>query len=274
MTSQYERWTLKTSGITAEIFTEGQGAGTPGSQGYTELYDDAVYFWAWPRISGHSRDVVAVGGGKPGLNPVENEIMAGFDDIRDLLNTTFLGSTYGLSFIIDDANTVHGVDQSAQSWHQAAVDNVNGALTRAAFIDIEEELKEGNGKTSLYLGPNNQISNYMYLTGEPNAQNSSVRVNLGTMGGTNLDLVPQSCSVAGKPFVGIKDVADTEVYGLDLRRTRLGPNWVMKVMRPFDVRPKYGPQMVGDDDLIELSCAKLLVCRLVQRNSKLEGINA
>ena len=272
MPGEYVRWTVNTAGASPEIFTEGQGAPSPTGQSYTELYEDAVYFWVWPRISGHLRDIVRNGGARPGQNPIEQEFMGGFEDIRDLVTTTFLGSTYGLAHIIDDGNTVHGVAQGSNTWHQAAVENVNGALARSEFIDILEEQREGNGRASLIIAPNNQISNYIYLTGEPNAQNSSLRVDVGLQGG-GLDLVPSmdTCSVMGIPMVGLQDVTDDDIYGLDIRNTRFGPNWQLFTAREMDVR---GPQMVGDDDVFELSSAYALVCRLVQRNFKLEDVSA
>ena len=270
------RWTLNSAGNTsAAIFTEGAAAGTPVAQTYVNLTATPVYFWAWVRLSGHVRDAIRNGGAKPGLNPAANEFVAGFADIADLMNTTFMGSTYGLTQIVDSANTVFGVDQSSAAYHAATETALGGVLTRAALTNISESSRDNDkgGNWSVALMAHNQITNYTNLTGEPAASNSSIRVELSTVGGGRLDLGPdpEAVSFQGRPLIGIGDFDDNTIVGLDTRQTRFGPNWALKTARYFETRAH---NKAGDDDVYELSTARALVCHMVKYNWKLGTVTA
>jgi hypothetical protein len=269
------RWTLNTAGNSAEIYTEGQAAGTPGAQTYTNLTATPVYFWAWVRLSGHVRDAIRNGGSKPGLNPAAAEFLGTFGDIADLMNTTFMGSTYGVTQIVDSANTVFGVDQSSVAVHAASETALGGALTQAALTNISEASRDNDkgGNWRLALCGHNQITNYTNLAGAAGASNNSVRFDMSTVGGGRMDLGPDpsQAEFQGRPLIGIGDFDDNTIVGLDTRMTRFGPNWALKTARYFETREH---NKAGDDDVYQLSTARALVCHVVKYNWKLGTVTA
>ena len=258
----------------AAVFAEGASAPVPVAQSYISCAMSAVYFWAWTRVTGHVRDRVRNGAVAAGANPIDNEFMAGFEDLRDLVNTSFMQSTYGLEQIIDDANTVGGIAQGTYTGFAASVTNHNGVLTRTGLLNIDETCRDSQGgAANVILTAHNQLTNYSALTGEPNAQNSSLSVELGLVGGGSLDLAPNhgGLSFKGAPIVGLNDWTDTIIMGLDLRRTKSGPNIVQFSVRDFDIR---GPQMSGDDDVYEMSTARGLAVHRPALCWKLEDVTA
>ena len=264
-------WTPNTSGNTsAATFSEGDAAPAPGGQGYTALTATPVYFWAWARVTGRQLDIARVGGHKPGLAVMDGEIMGGLGDLADLVENTFIGSTSGIEHIISASNTVYGVAQGSAAWHQSHMTALSGVLTQAALTNITEGARDGkNGRYSVILSPHNQVTNYTNLLGAAGAANNSVRHILPN--GVDLGPDPTDVAFQRKPWLGMDIMTDTFIAGLDLRPTAYGPNWEYKVARPFQVDP---PQKVGDDHLIELSHAGVLVCRLVQRNWGLTAVTA
>jgi len=121
--------------------------------------------------------------------------------------------------------------------------------------------------------PHNQATNYVQLTGEPNTQNSSVRVELGLVGGGRMDLAPSVRNLAfmGIPMIPLPDFTNTVILGLDTNPIRVGPKFGLSVRRDFDVR---GPQMSGDDDVFEVSSASTLINHLPRTDWKLTGVTA
>lgn len=173
------RWRLNTAGnSSAAIFTEGAGAPQPVAQTYVNLTATPVYFWAWTRVTGHVRDAIRNGGAVNGLNPIANEFVAGFEDIKDLMNTTFMASTYGLTQIVDSGNTVFGVAQGSNAWHAASETAVGGALTLAGMTNLVETIRDNDkgGKPKAILTAHNQITNYIALMGVVAASNAAPRV--------------------------------------------------------------------------------------------------
>lgn len=270
------RWRLNTAGnSSAAIFTEGAGAPQPVAQTYVNLTATPVYFWAWTRVTGHVRDAIRNGGAVNGLNPIANEFVAGFEDIKDLMNTTFMASTYGLTQIVDSGNTVFGVAQGSNAWHAASETPVGGALTLAGMTNLVETIRDNDkgGKPKAILTAHNQITNYIALMGVVAASNAAPRVELSVVGGSKIDLGPDPAQAAFQnvPMVGLGDFDDSTMVWVDQRPTRFGPNWQLKTARYLEVR---GPQMAGDDDVFELSTARAMVCHLVKLNGKLGTLTA
>ena len=114
------------------------------AQTYVNAAQSPVAFWAWTRVSGHLRDAVRNGARKGALNPIDNEFVAGFEDLRDLMNTTFMASTYGLELIVDDGSTYAGIAQSTNAHWLPTVTNQNGALTRAGMLNTDEAARDND----------------------------------------------------------------------------------------------------------------------------------
>lgn len=270
------RWKMQTSANTSvAVFTEGASAPTPVAAGYANLAVAYTYLWGWIRISGHVRDAVR-NASPAGLNVVANEFLSTRDDLRDLMNTGLMStSNAGLLVAIDSTTTYAGQARGSATWFEATETNHNGALTRAGLLNIHETCRDNDkaGVTSVILCPENQATNYLQLTGEPNAQNSSIVAEVGMFGGRGMDLAPdpRRLSFMGIPIVPLPDFDNDTFAGLDLRMTPVGPSWGLSIRRPFEMR---GPDMSGDDDVYEISTAVALICHNPKTQWKLIGVTA
>ena len=207
---------------------------------------------------------------------IDAEFLGAQEDLVDLMNTSFMGSsTNGLEVSIDSTTTYAGISRGSAAYFEASETNHNGALTRAGLLNIHETARDNDkgAHTTLILCPHNQATNYVQLTGEPNAQNSSVRVELGLVGGGRLDLAPsvRNWAFMGIPIIPLPDFSNTVFLGLDTNPIRVGPKFGLMVRREFDVR---GPQMSGDDDVYEVSTAASLINHLPRTDWKLNGVTA
>jgi len=270
------RWRVaKTGNTSAAVFTEGGAAPTAVAHTYGNAVVGYTYAWAWTRISGQVRDVLA---NRPAdaIDLMDGEMTGGFADVADVLNVGFMGSSYaGVEAAVSSTTTYGGISRGSAGYWEATATNHNGALTRTGLLDVQEACEDNDkgGKTSLIVTARNQVTNYVQLTGAPNAANSSIRVELGLVGGKSLDLAPRvdSLGFMGAPIVGMPDWTNEVWVGLDLRPVNGLPNWGLSIRREFDVR---GPQMSADDDLYEMSCAMALICHQPKWNWKLYDVTA
>jgi hypothetical protein len=274
---------VRVSGNTsAALYSEGDGA--PGA--VASIYVNGVwpyaYFWASIRITGHTRDAVKNQGVPQGLNVIDEEMIVAMEFIRDLMNTTFMSdSTYGLELAVDSAGTYGNINRTTYSNWGATETALSGALTRTHLLDQSEfardnEKGSGFGKNGngVILMPNNQVTNYIRLSGEPNASNSSVRVELapsGGAGGGRIDYSPRPdlASHQGVPIIGLADWTDTVIIGLD---TRPGKNLFIE-HRSFSegIRPQ---APAGDDDVTLLTTAAAIVDLMPRFDWKSTGVTA
>jgi hypothetical protein len=232
----------------------------------------AVYFRQWIRITGHVRDAIRLGGYYDGLNPMDMEFEIAQDTIRDLMNTTFMGATNsGMEVSIDSTTAYAGITRGSAAYFEATETACGGALSRTKIVDHIEAVRDNDkgGRCHLFIGPVNQVSNYIRLSGEPNAQNTSLRVEMAVAGGNGVDYVPRfdGCTIAGAPFIGIGDFSNTVIASLDLSPD----NWHLKIRRPFEIREQ---SRSGDDDVWQVSTASALVCKHPRTQGKITGATA
>jgi len=269
------RWKVNSAGNTnVAVFTEGSSAATPVAQTYVNAAVAYTYLWGWIRVSGHIRDVMRNGGAYAGLPLIQNEFLGTTEDIRDLLTTSFMGSTYGLEVAVDSATTYAGITRGSAAYFESAETAHNATLTMAGLANISEGCADNDkgGKTSLILTAVNQLTNYATFSGTPNTQNSSFRSNaVDLRTGFDIQPSPLMLNFQGIPIVGLPDWTDTVWMGLDLRPTRVGPNVGVSIARDFEIR---GPDMAGDDDVWEISTAAAIIVHNPKLCWKLTGVTA
>jgi len=207
---------------------------------------------------------------------IDAEFVGAREDLVDLMNTSFMGSsTNGLEVSIDSTTTYAGIARGSAAYWESSETAHSAVLSRTGLLNIHETARDNDkgAHTTLILLPHNQATNYVALTGEPNAQNSSLRVELGLVGGGAMDLAPsvRNLSFMGIPIVPLPDFTNTVILGLDTNPIRVGPKFGLSVRRDFDVR---GPQMSGDDDVYEVSTAATLINHLPRTDWKLTGVTA
>lgn len=254
------RWKAKSAGNSnVAVFTESASAPTPVAQTYNNLAVGYTYFWGWIRVSGHVRDAMR-NAAYSGLDLIANEFIGTTEDIRDLMNTSFLGSSYGgLEAAVDSTTTYAGQARGSAAWFESTETAVSGALTKASLDNALEYAEDNDkgGKTTIVVAPRNQLTNYQAFSGTPNTSNHNFRATVGDLKqGLDVSASAMSLTIQGIPIVGIPDMTNTIWVGLDTRVTPQGPNVGLSVRREFELR---GPQMSGDDDVWELSAAAAFI---------------
>lgn len=269
------RWKLQSAGNTSvAVFTESASQPTPVAQTYVNAAVSYTYFWGWIRVSGHVRDAMR-NAQYPQMDLIANEFISTTEDIRDLMNTSFMGSTYGLELAVDYGSAYAGITRNGSAGYFEATETaVSGALTKASLANAMEGAEDNDkgGKISLILCPRNQITNYMAFIGTPNTSNHNFRASVGDLrGGFDLESTTTSLTFQGVPIVGLPDMTNTVWLGLDLRQTPVGPNLGVSTRRQFEIR---GPQMAGDDDVWEVSSAAAIICHMPKFCWKNTGVTA
>jgi hypothetical protein len=269
------RWKAQSAGNTSvAVFTESASAPTPVAQTYVNAAVSYTYFWGWIRVSGHIRDIMR-NSAYAGLPLIANEFISTTEDIRDLMNTSFMGSSYsGLEVSIDSGTTYAGIARGSAGYWESTETAVGGALTKASLANAMEGAEDNDkgGKISLLLAPRNQLTNYGTFAGTPNTQNHNFRATVGDLrAGFDIEAPTTSLSFQGVPIVGVPDMTNTIWLGLDLRQTEVGPNFGLSTRREFEIR---GPVISGDDDVWEVSSAAALICHKPKLCWKNTGVTA
>lgn len=280
--THYRKKVRVTANSSAALYSEGDGAPAAVASTYANGVWPYAYFWASIRITGHTRDAVRGAGSPEGLNVIDEEMIVAMEMIRDLMNTTFMSdTTYGLELAVDSAGTYANISRTTYANWGATETALSGVLTRTHLIDQVEFARDndkgsgfGKNGNGVILMPQNQISNYIRLSGEPNASNSSVRVELapsGGAGGGRLDYSPRPdmLSFQGVPIIGLADWTDTVIIGMD---TRPGKNLLVE-HRSFSegIRPQ---APAGDDDVTLVTTAAGLINHNPRYDWKSTGVTA
>ena len=212
-----------------------------------------------------------------GLPLIANEFIGSTADIRDLMNTTFMGSgNGGIEAAIDSTATYAGISRGSAAYFEASETAISGALTKASLsnsMELAEDNDKG-GKISLLLAPRNQLTNYQTFSGTPNTSNHGFRADqAGLRQGFDVEASTTKLTFQEVPIVGIPDMLNTIWLGLDLRMARPSsqPNFGVSTRRQFEFR---GPVLSGDDDVWQISNASQLVCHQPKWCWKNTGVTA
>ena len=271
------RWKIQSAGNTnVAVFTEGAAAPVPVAQTYVNAAVAYTYFWGWIRVSGHVRDTMR-NAAYAGLPLIANEFIGTTEDIRDLMNTSFMGSTYaGLAAAVDAGTTYGGIARGSAAYFESTETAVSGALTKASLSNAMEYTEDNDkgGKVSLILCPRNQVTNYLAFSGTPNTSNHGFRATPNDLRqGFDVEASPSRATFQQVPIVGVPDMTNTEWYGLDLRMAMPAgqPNLGISTRRQFEFR---GPVIAGDDDIWEISQASCFICHQPKWCWKNTGVTA
>jgi hypothetical protein len=268
------RWKVQSAGNTSvAVFTESASAPTPVAATYVNAAVSYTYFWGWIRISGHVRDAMR-NAQYPKMNLITNEFISTTADIADLMSTSFLGSTYGLEVSIDSGTTYAGIARGSAGYWESTETSVGGAQTKASLSNAMEGAEDNDkgGKISLILCPRNQLTNYQTFSGTPNTANHGLRAEQSQLRyGFDVEAPTTSLTFQGVAMVGVPDMTNTVMLGLDLRQTPVGPNFGVSTRRQFEIR---GPVISGDDDVWEISSAAAVICHMPKFCWKNTGVTA
>lgn len=241
------QWRFLRSGNTsAGTYTEAQAVPASGNQVWSApslTYDN---FWVRAQVSGIAADALGsryLEEGWSGAAAGYGEIRGALDDLIDVVNTTFMGSTgAGIQLAIDSAGTYAGLNRATIT-EFASVETAGGAgaLTAVMMNDTAESIMDNDrgGRIDGSLMPVNQAFNYKSIAGVENATaaNRLVRYTVDVAGGTpkfDYGMVPGAgtdtgLEFMGKPIHAIPDMNDNEVYIL----ANVAESWISAIIRPI-----------------------------------------
>jgi hypothetical protein len=267
-----------------EIFTEGQAPAAAGNQTYASPELAYIYFRTVAQLSGHAGDQMRsswVSGDEASAAQLFGELSQGWDDVQDLVNTTFMGSANnGLQQAIDSTGTFAGINRATTTQFASLETAVGGALTAAVMRDAYEGLRDNDrgGKPEAILMPWNQVSNYESLAGASNGTDAAKLLRImGQPGqGTAFDLgwatnggsVLTGMSYSGIPIYGLGDQTNEVILWLSGVQSK----WRYAVQRDMHQRPL----SISDDTeaKVQLSFAATPACLAPHQQAKLTGVTA
>lgn len=262
-------WRVNTAGNTsAEVFSEGGAQPAPIAQTYVMATLSFIYFRAMVRITGHLRDAIQRMAIPDQFNVIANEFSLGAEDVRDLMETTFQGtSNNGIQLAVDSAGTYANINRSTVSAWGSYENALGGALTWAEVMNAREAIRDNDrgGAMDLIVCPHNQLTNLQSLPGAPGAANNSFRVNLSQdQGGLQLAPSERGTMFGDARVVAVGDLTNTVLLYLN------SSDFDYVIHRGFEVRPDTS----GDDDVWQISAAGTLRCRNTLRQGKSTGVTA
>ena len=272
------RWKVnRAAGNTsAEVYSEGQGLPTSGNQTWAEAALAWVYHRVVVQITGHLADAIGshyLSDGALGI--LAGELQYGIDDLTDLMNNTFLGSTNnGLDIAIDSAGTYAGQARATITDWQSSETDIAGVLTVASLTAMYEAIVDNDrgGQPSALLMPWNQVTNYAALAGVENGTAAARLVRYIAQPGKapSIDVgFDPGLTFMGLPIFGVHDMTDTTIYLIgDAARGA----WEFVNIRPITQKIL----SLNDDSeaRIQVSTGGTLVCRNPRTQAKITTVTA
>lgn len=257
---QYYTWKSNSAGNTStEVFTSGQAQPDAGNQSWVGLQVAPTYIRAMIQIDGIAKDAMQ----SNYVDGIIEEMSLAMEDIRDLLNTSFMLSTYGLQLSVDDSATYAGQARGSASWFESYVKDLSSAaLSYSDMVDTYEAVRDNDhgGNPNLILTSWNQNTNIFNLSG-----NQAVKVT------TPEDLAKgyTGQTFNGAPIVALGDMDDNDIFfltgaGKGASRTK----WDCVTSRPMGVKPM-APS--GDSDVYQISTGAALINRNPIKDGKIEN---
>jgi len=252
------RWKLNSAGNNSvEVFTEGQGQPIAGNQTFVNAAVDWTYHRGMLQFTGHALDALK----SNWIPQADEEARLLMEDLKDLMTTGFMGSTYGLELAVDYGSSYAGITRNGSAGYFESTETaVSGALSTDDLLDLRETIRDNDkaGRPKKIICAENQSTN-VYRLGGPhviyNGQPGEKAPGIGSQ------------TFAGMPIIALPDWSDTVIMMIDDG----GDNFVGKEIRPFSVKDM-GPS--GDSDVFQLSWGGQLVCKQPRFQGKLTGVTA
>lgn len=270
------KWNLETSGNgSAELYTEGQAPPTPGKRTLAQASLGVWYAQVTAAVTGHMRDQIARGGTLEDV--VAGELRSATTALWYLVETTLTGSAQdkGLASVVDAGDVYAGINPGTVS---AWASYEQGSISTLDIADLEDLYRNiialpRSGNVDVILANVNQLVNYGRIAG-PAATSPILRGTLPGQSGAPYDLGVMKPGMAfnGAPFQGIRTLADSELYSLDLTPAEDGEPGVSLVIHRDVTTEKLGK--VNDDDQYLLTVSAVLKVRNRRVHGKLTGITA
>lgn len=256
---QYVNWKAHSAAAgTAAIYNETSVMPSAINETVVNAYVAPVYIWDVVQISGILKDAL---GSTAHYDAFDLEIMGKIASIKDLFETSFLGSTYGLEVAIDSSSDYAGITRSGATYFQSTETAVSAALSLSDLKDLIEACRDndkGGLKKPLWMVPGNQYSNIWSLTGSPGYKVFNPADPLQNYSNQMLD---------NAPVVPVGDMTDTVILALDMRPEL----WRYEEFRPLRVEEH---NKVGDSDTYLITAALSLACLNPKFHGKLTGVTA
>ena len=239
-----------------EVFTEGAVQPAAGATTFVNASLSWLYIRAMVQVTGHARDALK----SNYVNHVMVEMEQALEDIKDLFNTSFMGSTYGLELAVDSSSNYGGITRSAATYWQSVESAVNANISYTDLRDMQESVRDNEhaARPNVILCSLNQESNIYSITGQPATK---------MIGPTDSAPGLTAHTFNGMPIIALRDWTDTVIMMLDMNPQ----HWAIVEHRPFNVK-EMAPS--GDSDIYQLSAAMLLACKNPLKQAKLTAVTA
>ncbi|MBL0219655.1 MAG: hypothetical protein IPQ07_38045 [Myxococcales bacterium] len=258
---------LASTSNSAEIYVESQGLPTIGQPDFKRASVPAVYFRAFNANTGHIRDQVA----RKGVyaNPIQTAVDDALKQLRTLIDSTLAGSAAnrGIASIIDAGDVYGGLDPATVTQWAALETAVGGAMTIAVLNTLYRTLTDSprGANPDTVLANINQLLNYGNLFGfASSSARSQPRQDMGKP--YDLGIMKTAMSFNGAEFVGIRSLANSELYMLDAES-----GIELREQRELQIDRL---AKVNDDEQIMASQALVPVVFNRRKHGKLTGVTA
>lgn len=212
------RWSVLTAGLTGTLKAEGDAFSAAQSTtdsravlGY-HRHDSVV------RVTDDLRAALGPSNANSYWQSLAEQVMQARKAVQQIIMTRWLGATAGtdgIQLAIDSTGTYAGLDHAAITGWAATETPVNAAQSYAALDDLLETLRDDpiRSKPTLWLFPENQITNYTRLSGAGVRQTLNI-VSAGGEG-NSFDIGPSGQqSFSRVPIVGVAELTDTVILAI------------------------------------------------------------
>ncbi len=254
------RWKVHTEGNdSVEIFSEGEAQPIAGVQAFENAAVSFNYFRVMVHVTGHAKDALR----SRWIDHIDAEASMAQTDLLDLMNTSFMGGTYGLELAVDYGSAYAGITRSGSaSYFESTETAVSDSLSTDSMIDLQETCRDADKASKgpgVWLMSMNQGSNLYRLQGPHVISNSNPSDKV-------TGLTRQTFN--GEPVVELRDWTSTVIVRLDMSP---GKNQIIE-QRPFSVL-EMGPS--GDSaGIYQFSWAGCFADHNPRFDGKLTGVTA
>jgi hypothetical protein len=206
------------------------------------------------QITGHARAALR----SRWFGAIEEEQTLGQADLIDLINTTYMASTYGLEAAIAATGSYGGITRGSVTYFESKVTAVNDVLASTDLQDMLEALKDNDIGVvpNLLIGPVNQETNIYRLTPDAGMRVTDYQNPLPNF---------QNQRVAGMQPAFLGDWTDTVLCFLRREHVHVIQH------QPFQVK-EMAPS--GDSDVTQNSYMGVIVHKRPRLAGKLTGVTA
>jgi hypothetical protein len=212
------RWHILTAGLTGTLKAEGDAFSAAQSTTNSRAALGYHRHDAVVSVTDDLRAALGPSNSNSYWQSLAQEVVQARAAVQQAIMTRWLGATAGtdgLQLAIDSTGTYAGLDHAAITGWASTETAVSAALSYAALDDLLETLRDDpiRSKPTLFLMPENQVTNYTRLSGPGVRQTFNIMSPGGQ--GNNFDIGPSGVqSFSNVPIQGVAELTDTVILAI------------------------------------------------------------